>query len=593
MKKLASALFLLLPLLIGLCVFRIRTVDASGTISINADGSINPTTAPISTTDNVTYTFTDNINSSIVIERNDTIIDGRGYTLNGTGSPMFGISLDGISNVTIENIEVIGFPNCIWVQSSNNINISRNNILMQQHSMSIYPDGIYLFMSSNSTVMENQVSVTTSFGIRLEASYNNTIIGNNVTDNSGIGISPLSGIALYTSSYNLFRNNSVVGNSSYLSVVGSSIVDLVNDLDSSNTVGGKPVCYWINQENKTVPANSGSVSLINCSNINAENLVLSNGDPAIMLVNTYNSTISRNALGNNYIGAILLGSYNNSIFENDITGNLDGIHLNPFGDSNTSNNIFFENNISGNNLFGIWGFQCSDNTFYHNNFINNTWTNVVLLTNDTEVWNNGYPSGGNYWSDYRGNDTYSGIYQNETGYDGIGDSPYVIDRNNSDIYPLMQPFDSELQDSRVAYRDLLSRFNSLFLQFQALNSTLNNMQANMSSLNSTSTNLQESIGNLTITLNSLRDELQRQINSLNNNNTILNQSLTTLQAQLDSINSTLQESFDNLLNKNNSLSNQLNNAFYVLYVFVSLIIVLIVTTVYFATRKTKTEKTRL
>jgi nitrous oxidase accessory protein NosD len=56
------------------------------------------------------------------------------------------------------------------------------------------------------------------------------------------------------------------------------------------------------------------------------------------------------------------------------------------------------------------------------------------------TWDDGYPSGGNYWSNYTGIDEYSGPSQNETGSDGIGDTPYVIDENNTDRYPLMAPF---------------------------------------------------------------------------------------------------------------------------------------------------------
>jgi hypothetical protein len=52
-------------------------------------------------------------------------------------------------------------------------------------------------------------------------------------------------------------------------------------------------------------------------------------------------------------------------------------------------------------------------------------------------WDVDYPSGGNYWSDYGGVDVYSGPYQNETGSDGIGDTPYILDENNIDHYPLM------------------------------------------------------------------------------------------------------------------------------------------------------------
>jgi hypothetical protein len=60
----------------------------------------------------------------------------------------------------------------------------------------------------------------------------------------------------------------------------------------------------------------------------------------------------------------------------------------------------------------------------------------------TNTWDDGYPSGGNYWSDYNGIDVKSGSYQNETGSDGVGDTPYIIDANNTDHYPLMGMFQS-------------------------------------------------------------------------------------------------------------------------------------------------------
>jgi PKD repeat protein len=60
------------------------------------------------------------------------------------------------------------------------------------------------------------------------------------------------------------------------------------------------------------------------------------------------------------------------------------------------------------------------------------------------VWDDGYPSGGNYWSGYAGVDLYSGPYQNQTGSDGIGDTPYVVGVNNQDHYPLTIPYGSNL-----------------------------------------------------------------------------------------------------------------------------------------------------
>jgi parallel beta-helix repeat protein len=118
---------------------------------------------------------------------------------------------------------------------------------------------------------------------------------------------------------------------------------------------------------------------------------------------------------------------------NTITGNTYGVWLDA-----SSRNTLSGNTITGNSAAGIYFYSSSDNTFYHNNFINNSYQ--VWSDGSPNTWDNGYPSGGNYWSGYTGVDEKSGPYQNLTGSDGIGDAPYFIDANNTDYYPLMGPF---------------------------------------------------------------------------------------------------------------------------------------------------------
>jgi hypothetical protein len=79
-----------------------------------------------------------------------------------------------------------------------------------------------------------------------------------------------------------------------------------------------------------------------------------------------------------------------------------------------------------------------NNTIYHNNFINNTYQ--VFSSGLTNVWDDGYPSGGNYWSDYVDVDVKSGPGQDSAGSDGVGDTQYVIYPNNRDRYPLTYPY---------------------------------------------------------------------------------------------------------------------------------------------------------
>jgi len=70
-------------------MFNVQMVKASGTIYIRADGSIDPSTTPISTTDNITYTLIDNIYDSIVIERDNIVVEGAGHEVRGTGLGSF------------------------------------------------------------------------------------------------------------------------------------------------------------------------------------------------------------------------------------------------------------------------------------------------------------------------------------------------------------------------------------------------------------------------------------------------------------------------------------------------------------------------
>jgi parallel beta-helix repeat protein len=114
----------------------------------------------------------------------------------------------------------------------------------------------------------------------------------------------------------------------------------------------------------------------------------------------------------------------------------------------SSGNIISDNNVTNCGV-GVYLFSSSGNSVYHNNFVNNT--QQVDSFNSTNTWDDGYPSGGNYWSDYNGTDLFSGPYQNETGSDGIGDKPYAMDTNNTDNYPLMKPYPWGPHDVGVTY----------------------------------------------------------------------------------------------------------------------------------------------
>jgi len=106
--------------------------------------------------------------------------------------------------------------------------------------------------------------------------------------------------------------------------------------------------------------------------------------------------------------------------------------------------------------------ESSDNSIYHNNFVNNT--PQIYTYFSLNNWDDGYPSGGNYWSDHVGVDVKSGPGQDLPGGDGISDAPYIIDVVNQDNYPLMSPYEywsnpipgDINRDTKVDGRDLLT-----------------------------------------------------------------------------------------------------------------------------------------
>jgi len=365
------------------------------TIYIRADGSIDPSTAPISSVDNVTYTLTDNIagnvpasSSAIIIQRDNIIIDGAGHALQGTQAyESKGIELRGRSNVTIQNMKITAYEYGIWLSSSSNNSVSGNNITTNSG------DGIYLYSSSDNSVYGNNISNNGFDGIYLVSSSNNRVSGNNITANSW-------GIMLGLSYNNTLSGNLFVNDGLYVS---GSYGNVVTD----NLVNGKPLVYLQDVSDYAV-GDAGQVILVKCTNVTVENLNLSNTNIGVELWETNNTTISGSNITNSEYGLYLDSSNNNSVSGNNIV----------------------------NNGYGLRLVSSSENTIYHNDFINNT--SQAYLSNSTNVWDDGYPSGGNYWSDYNGTDLYSGPYQNETGSDGIGDTPYTIDGNNKDNYPLFK-----------------------------------------------------------------------------------------------------------------------------------------------------------
>ncbi len=199
---------------------------------------------------------------------------------------------------------------------------------------------------------------------------------------------------------------------------------------------------YVTVANLTIRNSTGAVfglRVWNATGCNIINIRVLNLVTCIHLDLASNCTVKHNEIRNGYLRAIwLYGATNNTVIGNTITNTT---QVEPgYGAINlefSTNNTVTLNHVE-NCTSGIWAEQSRGNKIYHNNLIHNK-NQVGLSLGWPNIWDDGYPAGGNYWSNYNGTDQYHGPDQNMTGADGIGDTPYTINTQNKDNYPLMTP----------------------------------------------------------------------------------------------------------------------------------------------------------
>jgi parallel beta-helix repeat protein len=475
-------------------------------------------------------TASSNDRSGIYLDASDrnTITDNN-LSLNGQPD----IHLSTSHHNTIAYHETRG--SFFWLESSHYNDIS-NNIFSGDLG-----NRIFLTVSDENTIANN-TAISSTFSIFLRSSNRNLIADNiwlsfagpielwvsndNTLRNNYVQSLDWASIILRDSRSHILVNNVVTGTGVY--VTGRDLMHWnTHEIDTSNTVNGRPVRYWKNVTGGTIPLGAAQVILANCSNVVVENQNFSKVVNGINMGFSSNNTITSNTFSNNGGSIQLFRSHNNRLADSDmssnewgialtlsdhntvtginswdnngngislsgsdyniITDNLfrdnrDGIRIsdyeygmvleNSYGNIVTENDILSHrgsgiriresfnntatlNNISSNekgvqliesgdnwitlnnivnNLQGIALSVSSNNWIYHNSIDNNSLQAFDDRSNNQ--WDDGYPSGGNYWSDYTGVDMKSGPNQDLPGNDGIGDTPYVIDADSEDRYPL-------------------------------------------------------------------------------------------------------------------------------------------------------------
>lgn len=200
-----------------------------------------------------------------------------------------------------------------------------------------------------------------------------------------------------------------------------------------------------------------TIFLVIANNVVIENFTFQNTNfatyspaPAVSLSNVTNVTLSSCFFKNVGVGVEVRSSNFTGISHDKISNSTIGLVI-----RDVSYNNVVSGNILENDSLAVWvkSPTCSYNRVFHNSFLNDT--NTVSDFGSSDSYDDGYPSGGNFWSGYAGNDLFHGQFQNESGSDGISDQSYPSSENPLDRYPFVFP----LTEIEVA-----AGGNSFFLQ---------------------------------------------------------------------------------------------------------------------------------
>jgi len=386
-------------------------------------------------------TFTDSSMAGIWIEESSyTLVQGN--EIFDTNNGIY--ARNNVSHLVLKHNNVSNMANVgVWLELAIDVIVDRNNISAEYTGiLDLYCTD--LVISSNNISAKNWEGVEAYSSSGLELS-NNTIVGYYMKVglieyllNYGIRVSDTNGLKIadnrllpgdlgekgfsYGISISRSENVSIARND----LSWSDLIVLSLSNCSSVELAGNHVVF-----NGRVSYGASGVWLLSVTEGNVSGNSITGKGNGIVVEKSSELRLSRNDISSNTYDAVRgMSSSNLTLWENNMTSNGAGL------DVDTCDNWTIYGNHFQQNGYGVWFYQSTKNQVYFNSFVNNA-NQAYDDSGNQNSWDQGYPAGGNFWSNHTGPDVKSGPDQDLPGSDGIVDNPYNITPSGQDRYPLV------------------------------------------------------------------------------------------------------------------------------------------------------------
>ena len=209
-------------------------------------------------------------------------------------------------------------------------------------------------------------------GVKILSS--NVVIEDNIITLNRMGINTAATAYNLTISNNSFIDDGLLfGNFEYSHMTKESFFHTI----TNNTINGKPLYYYKNHHNFSVPTDAGQIILADCTDVTIEHMYLTHTDFSIILAFCSHCIVENSTVTETDGEVVLIHSNNNMIQHNTISRSFHGICL----DFESKYNVVRYNEVSYN-LIGISVMTSSNNNLVHHNRIHNN----QITTEGAGIW---------------------------------------------------------------------------------------------------------------------------------------------------------------------------------------------------------------